>query len=89
MSGTALKTVPLSPLTRKVVLLSTAAADLASLAISFVFQQVAHRNSMEYRIKEAMKEEGAKYEARCDDYREIKAKNPGWEPVGDYYDHCK
>jgi len=68
-------------------------AALVALVSSVAVQQIAYRNSMEYKLRtvhQAMQAEQVQEEnAQCAEYRRLKAGNPDWQPVGDYYAGCE
>jgi len=81
---------------KKTILLSIVGAIVASILV----QQIAYRNSMEFKLKETLiqgeqrekqeQERAEREEAqKCKNYEQLKAGNPQWEPTGDYYDSCK
>ena len=75
---------------KKTVLLSVAGAVVAAIIV----QQIAYRNSMEFKLKEFFKQEQKRAESeeakKCADYQQMKARNPQWVPLyADEYDSCK
>ncbi len=73
----------------KTILISVLGAVIASIIV----QQIAYRNSLEFKVKEALNQGRQQAEQeesdKCDNYKMLKKGNPQWEPVGDYYDICK
>jgi hypothetical protein len=76
---------------KKVIAIAIGASILCSIGI----QQLVNYSSTErFRRAFAAGQAAAEQESQreqaelCSEYRNLKAGNPSWEPIGDYYQHC-